>query len=109
VLVDDLLSIDACTLPQVDRPLRLAEFDALFTEAVRSVEQTGDRVRLQLVGGAGLRQRVLDLAERESACCSFFTFLVENTTSGVSLEIAVPPGRRGILDALADRAVELSA
>ena len=103
------MSTDACTLPSVERPLRLAEFDALFTEAVRNVERDGDRVRVQLVGGAGLGERVRDLAERESACCSFFTFIVETTPVGVSLEIAVPPQRRDILDALVGRAVELSA
>ena len=100
---------DACTLPTTERPLRLAEFDALFSEAVRSVERHGQRVRMHLTGTPDLRDRVRDLAERESACCSFFTFAIDGTPGNVTLEISVPPERRDILAALADRAVELSA
>jgi len=103
------MSTDACTLPTVERPLRLAEFDALFTEAVRSVQSDEGRVRMRLIGGDGLRERVRDLADRESACCSFFTFVVDGTETNVILEITVPPERRDILTALADRAARLSA
>jgi hypothetical protein len=36
---DDLAWVpDACSLPTVDRPLRLTEFDDLFAVAVRRVE-----------------------------------------------------------------------
>ena len=46
---------DACTLPTVDRPLRLAEFDDLFATAVRDVTAvTQTRARLRLTGAAGL-------------------------------------------------------
>ena len=103
------MSTDACTLPTVERPLRLAEFDALFTEAVRSVQSDEGRVRMRLIGGDGLRERVRDLADRESACCTFFTFVVDGTETNVILEITVPPERRDILTALADRAARLSA
>lgn len=103
------MSTDACTLPTAERPLRLAEFDAVFTEAVRSVQSDEGRVWMRLTGGDGLRERVRDLADRESACCSFFTFVVGGTETDLTLEITVPPERRHILTALADRAVRLSA
>lgn len=103
------MKTDACTLPTVDRPLRLAEFDALFSEAVRSVRSDGGRVWMRLTGEDGLRERVRDLAERESACCSFFTFVVDGTERDLTLEITVPPERQAILTALADRAMRLSA
>jgi hypothetical protein len=107
--MDDLMDTDACTLPTVERPFRLAEFDSLFTEAVRSVHSDGGRVTMRLTGDPGLRGRVQDLARRESACCSFFSFVVEGTESDLKLEITVPPERRDILTALADRAARLSA
>ncbi len=106
--MDDLMNTTACTLPTARRPLRLAEFDALFTERVRSVERDGDVVRMRLAGSAGLRARVLDLTEREKDCCSFFTFLIEGHDDELTLQISVPPERRDILTALVDRATELS-
>ncbi len=95
-------------MPTALRPLRLAEFDALFTESARSVELDGDVVRMRLAGSAGLRARVRELVEREKACCSFFTFLVEGHDGDLTLQISVPPERRDILTALVDRATELS-
>ncbi len=103
------MATDACTLPTEDRPLRLAEFDTLFAENVRTLEREGDPVRMHLTGSADLRERVRDLAERESSCCSFFTFVVDGLDNDLTLEISVPPERRDILDAFTQRATELSA
>ena len=107
--MDELLTTDACTMPTVDRPLRLAEFDSLFADAVRSVAYEGDQVRMHLTGPAGLRERVRDLAERETACCSFFSFVIDGETDDLTLEIAVPREHRRILEGLAQRAMEMSA
>lgn len=96
-------------MPTAERPLRLAEFDALFASAVRRVERRGRDVRMHLAGGPGLVERVRDLTERESSCCSFFTFDVQGTDQGLTLDVSVPYARQEILDALADRALELSA
>lgn len=103
------MSTEACTLPTPDRPLRLAEFDALFAEAVRRVERDGDVVHLRMSGAAGLRERVRDLSARESQCCSFFEFGLAGSDADLVLTISVPAERRDILSALADRATELSA
>lgn len=103
------MNTTACSLPTGDRPLRLAEFDALFAQSVRRIERDGLHVRLHLAGDLQLRERVRDLAERESGCCSFFTFAIKGSESDLILEITVPRERADILSALADRAAELSA
>jgi hypothetical protein len=107
--MDELMSTEACTLPTVDRPMRLEEFDALFAGAVRRVSHDGDVVRMHLTGPAGLPDRVRDLAERETACCSFFTFAIEGGADDLQLEISVPPERRDVLEALARRAIAMSS
>jgi hypothetical protein len=107
--MENLLNTDACTMPTVERPLRLAEFDALFATAVRSVERRGDDVRMHLAGGEGLVGQVRDLSARETSCCSFFAFVVAGTDQDLTLDVSVPPAHQRILDALTERAEELSA
>ncbi|WP_188111320.1 hypothetical protein [Nocardioides antri] len=107
--MENLLNTDACTLPTAERPLRVAEFDALFASAVRRVEARGTEVRMHLSGDDGLADTVRDLTARETSCCSFFTFAVDGTDQDLTLDVSVPPARQDILDALADRARELSA
>jgi hypothetical protein len=102
--MEDLMTTDACTLPTAERPLRLAEFDDLFASAARSVTRPDDGVLIHLVGTADLRDRVRDLTTRETACCSFFTFVVEGRDDDVTVHVSVPSERRTILDALAARA-----
>ncbi len=96
----------ACKLPTADRPVRLAEFDDLFSESVRAAERIGPvRLRLTLTGGSDLESRVQDLAERETACCSFFMFNLTTAGPGeVILDVAVPPAHVDVLDAMAGRA-----
>jgi hypothetical protein len=107
--MDELMTTEACTLPTADRPLRLAEFDALFASAARSVVRSDLGVTIHLTGSDGLLESVRDLAERETACCSFFTFLLDGADNDVTMSISVPPERRDVLDVLAARAEELSA
>jgi hypothetical protein len=107
--METLMTTDACTMPTAERPLRLAEFDDLFTTTVRAVERRGTGVRVRLTGDDGLADRVRDLTNRETSCCSFFTFTIDGTDADLTLNISVPPARQEILDALAARAQELSA
>jgi len=96
---------DACTLPTAERPLRLAEFDALFAAAVGGVERISDRhARLRLVGPPGLAATVRDLTARESRCCSFFTFTVTPTGDAVILDVEVPEEQAAVLTSFAARA-----
>ena len=90
---ETLLTTDACTMPTAERPLRLAEFDALFATAVRRGERRGSDVRMYLTGEEGLVEQVRDLAERETSCCSFLTFALVGPDQDPTLDISVPPAR----------------
>jgi hypothetical protein len=109
---------DACALPTVERPLRLAEFDALFANAVREVETISPtHARLRLAGPAGLEATVRDLTAREATCCSFFTFTttVQPAEQGakdgeaLTLDVEVPPQYADVLASLARSASTVSA
>ena len=110
----DWVAPQACTLPTTEQPLRVAEFDTLFAHLV-AVDRV-DATRARLVLAAGPRRKaddftaaVRDLTERESACCSFFTFVVDGESDDLMLQVSVPQQHRDILKALAARAVEQSA
>lgn len=95
----------SCTLPAEERPLRVAEWDALFAERLRTLSRPQPlRLRLELAGGAGVEERVRDLVERESGCCSFFTFTTVPGKDLVSLEVSVGQAHEAVLAALAARA-----
>jgi hypothetical protein len=94
---------EACTLPTVERPLRLAEFDDLFAAALRAQQRlspTSLRWRLDPAAEATAR----DLTMRESSCCSFFSFTFAPNGDGVHLDVQVPAAHVDVLDALAERA-----
>lgn len=101
---------DACTLPTAERPFRVAEFDVVFADHLRSVErQNPIRAILALVGPEGLSGRVRDLVSRENDCCRFFSFGVAaitrpDGTVDVRLKVAVRPSRRDVLSAFVARA-----
>jgi hypothetical protein len=102
----DWASVEACTLPTVERPLRLAEFDDLFATTLRSVEKTEPtRARLLLTGDEAVAERTLRLADAESSCCSFFTFGVTTVEPGlVAFDIEVPAAYAYVLAGLVARA-----
>jgi hypothetical protein len=86
-----------CTLPTAEQPVRLAELGTLLAGARTVDRPEPTRLVLSLdVPAATVR----DLAERESACCSFFSFGVEERAGTVRLTVEVPPAYRGVLDAL---------
>ncbi len=97
---------DSCTLPTAEQPLRRAEFDTLFAASIRTVERSSDRhARLVLTGDETLAARVQQLADAETACCSFFTFtLTPQPPDRVALDVEVPPTRSDVLAALVGRA-----
>lgn len=98
---------DSCTLPTVEQPVRVAEFDRFFAESVLRTHRPA-RTRLDLLLSADAEARGRDLAARESGCCAFFTFGFDATAAGPVMHIAVPDAQVSILDALAAR-VELPA
>jgi hypothetical protein len=97
---------DECTLPTAQQPLRVAEFDDLFTGAVTWVERPdATRLLLGLPPHPAVAARAADLAVRESDCCSFFTFALTVNGARLQLEVTVPDAHSDVLDALAARAM----
>jgi hypothetical protein len=92
---------DACTLPTAERPLRVGEFDELFTSVARAERRRPTRLDLLLPRDVEAAGR--DLARREGDCCSFFTFDFESIGDGVVMHIAVPPSQVEVLDAIEAR------
>ncbi|MET8351123.1 MULTISPECIES: MerR family transcriptional regulator [unclassified Micromonospora] len=103
---DDTWVPDSCDLPTAEQPVRLAEFDRFFADAVRRLDRpSAQLLRLHLVGTAEAERAARDLTARESACCSFFTFEVTRTgRDAVTLDVRVPASHVGVLDGLAERA-----
>lgn len=100
---------DACTLPTAERPLRLAEFDQFFRDAVRGADRvSAQHLRLHLDGAEQVEKRARDLTARESACCSFFTFdIARPDPHSLTLDVRTPAAHVDVLDALAERAVRV--
>lgn len=99
----------ACTLPAAEQPLRIAEFDEVFSRAVRGAERAGpSRLRLNLDPVPTTAGRVAELAAAETGCCSFFTFTITVADGRLTLEVTVPPAHIRVLDALAARGAELA-
>lgn len=93
---------DSCTLPIANRPMRLAEFDAFFADAVQDTDRPA-RTRLDLLIDTNAESRGRDLAARETGCCSFFTFTFEPAEHCVVMHIDVSAADAGVLDAVASR------
>ena len=96
---------ESCTLPTVEQPLRVAEFDDLFATVVGPAERfapTG--LRIHLPAGDGVVSTVRDLVACETGCCSFFSFDVRASSVGTMLEVRVPESQTAVLDAMQQRA-----
>jgi hypothetical protein len=99
-----------CSLPDEERPLRLAEFESLFADRLERVVWPDNRSAVfRLAGGDELAERARDLAERESRCCSFFSFAVDQPAVGVvTLRVQVPRRYRNVLKAMVDGATAVA-
>ncbi|ADB30351.1 hypothetical protein Kfla_1248 [Kribbella flavida DSM 17836] len=108
-LADDWVTT-ACTLPTAEQPLRVAEFDAVFASSLRQLsrpDRSTAELRLSPPAGTSygeLRAVVADLTERETRCCSFFSFALADEGEHLLVRITVPPTQVAVLDALATRA-----
>jgi hypothetical protein len=95
---------ESCTLPTSERPLRVAEFDALFRTAVSGQQRTAATVlELSLTPEPEVAAAAAALAVRESRCCSFFRFALTVDPREVQLTIRVPETHVDVLNAVADR------
>ncbi|MFE0155790.1 hypothetical protein ACFWY5_52260 [Nonomuraea sp. NPDC059007] len=105
IALDQGWAPSTCTLPTTEQPLRAAEFDALFAEAVQTVLRPGrELLRLELVFSPEHAARAAELTARENGCCSFFTFTLTIADGRLTLEVAVPAVHAEVLDALQARA-----
>ncbi|MEV6814729.1 hypothetical protein [Micromonospora sp. NPDC051296] len=94
---------EACTLPTIETPTRLAEFDGLFATALLGQQLLAPtRLRWRLDPAAEATAR--DLTRRENECCSFFTFTVTPVADAVKVDVEVPVAHSDVLAALAGRA-----
>jgi hypothetical protein len=100
---DSVWAADACTLPTVDRPTRVAEFDYLFRTALRTQERPSPTLLRWHLDPAS-EPVARDLAAREGECCAFFTFTFGRAGGDLLLEVAVPDAHVDVLTALAGRA-----
>jgi hypothetical protein len=100
---------EACRLPTVQRPLRLAEFDRLFMTATAADRLSLGRVRITLPSSPEVAAQAAELAVRETQCCSFFTFSLTATAGRLHLDVAVPETQVPVLDALIDRVERATA
>jgi hypothetical protein len=100
--VDDGWVPEACTLPTVDQPLRVAEFDSLFCAGVQHADRRSP-TRLDLVLSVDADATARDLADKETRCCSFFTFDFEPDGDVVVMHVGVPETQVAVLDALENR------
>ncbi|GAA1607298.1 hypothetical protein GCM10009804_74070 [Kribbella hippodromi] len=89
----------ACTLPTVERPVRVAEFEQFFADNLRAVRRV-DAQTLDLTLSLSASEQAKDLTDRESECCSFFTFTLTKSAKDLQLRITVPPAHTSVLDGL---------
>jgi hypothetical protein len=93
---------EACTLPTAEQPFRVAEFDTLFGEHLKSVTRI-DPTTLDLSLAAEAHATTADLTARETECCSFFHFELTPNDDQLSVRITVPTAHVAVLDALSTR------
>ena len=97
---------EACTLPTVDQPLRLKEFDDLFATSLRGLTRVSPTMlRWSLDPAAEGVAR--DLTARETECCLFFSFTFSPADDVLTVDVEVPPAQVAVLNALATRAAAM--
>ncbi|MFU8876250.1 hypothetical protein [Micromonospora sp. SL4-19] len=109
VTTEDSWVPDSCALPTAERPLRLAEFDQFFQDAVRGADRlSAQHLRLHLDGAEQVEKAARNLTARESSCCTFFTFdIARPDLHSLTLDVRVPAAHVDVLDALAQRAMSV--
>jgi hypothetical protein len=99
------VACDMSTASDTDEE-RMAEYGRLFAEHLVGRERTGEGIRLRFRAGAGddVQAWVQSLAEREHACCPFFTFHVTRVGDEIRWDSSVPDDdlARAVLDEFYD-------
>ena len=88
----------ACTLGENDYHERLAWIAQLNRDGLQSHRR--DAMTLELRYASAVRDRVRQLVRRESECCAFLEFAVNESADQVSVTITVPERAGEIADDL---------
>jgi len=94
----------ACTLPTVEQPMRVAGFGRLLAGVQHIERSQPTRLSLDLDPSPQTAGQAAELAMSETACCSFFTFSLTASAGRLVLDISVPAPHVAVLDALASQA-----
>ena len=90
----------SCTLASGDAKSQLGEWhDTLRRVVDRSERVSPNRLELSLLPDSDIGA-VITLAQREAACCPFFTFAVEIGAERLLLTVEVPDDAVRVLDQL---------
>lgn len=104
------VDVQACTLPTIERPLRAAEFDAVFADHLIEVDgESATAALFRFTGGGDVMATLSELTARESQCCSFFGFELSGEPEVVRLVVTVPPAHAEVLAALVETATVITA
>jgi len=89
----------ACTLGSDDAAARIDEWRSALASAVVSISRPApERAELRLVSEPSAIAALVNLAEREKACCEFFGFAFEVERDGVKLVVTVRGEATAVLD-----------
>jgi len=93
----------SCSLQPADARSQLGEWrDVLVRVVDRSERVSPNRLELSLIPDSDLGP-LIGLAQREAACCPFFTFTVEIGADRLVLAVEVPDDAAETLDQLVSR------
>jgi hypothetical protein len=94
----------ACTLQPSDARSQLSEWQEMLRRVMDGSERvSSNRLELSLLPDADIGS-VVSLAQRETACCAFFSFTIEIEADRVLLVVEVPNEAVEILDLLSSTA-----
>jgi hypothetical protein len=89
----------ACSLTQTAARSQLAEWHGLLASSVVAVDRVSPaELSLRLEPELNQLDALVRLAQREKACCPFFSFALRIETDAVTLQVCVPDDAAGLLD-----------
>jgi len=95
----------ACTLEPGDASSQLGEWHEVLRRTVDGSERASpNRLELRLLPDADIGS-VISLAQREAACCAFFSFTIEIQADRLVLAVEVPNDAVEILDQLVSMSI----
>jgi hypothetical protein len=87
----------ACSLSATELPVRQSQLASLGRDALTHARVDAGHAELRFVAGAGVRERVREIARAESECCAFLTMRVSDAPGAVVLSIDAPEGAEPVL------------